>query len=275
MNKELLTQQIENARRAYYNTDTPIMPDDVYDTLINELTAIDPDHPLLQEVGSRPMGVTFKHNIPPGSQEKLKDKETFDKWLALTQSLGCRRYAKGHKLDGLTVVLDYNNGLLVRALLRGDGLYGEDITTNALQMKNVKIALPAIFTGSLRGEMMLSKNDFKTYFAPLDYSNPRNSASGVSRDQKGTGLHKHLKVIYFDMVGDDGCATEEERLRYMANELELEVVMTDFFDSAEELWNSWTAMVLIFTLNEPSFPDYFKLMEGFSDLINRDYLLIS
>lgn len=239
MDKEKLVQTIEEAADAYYNTGNPVMSDAEYDLLIEKLRDFDPEHPVLYRVGARPLGQTFKHNIPAGSQEKLKDKNAYDRWVAQARDYGCRRFAKGHKLDGLTAVLDYEEGRLVRVLSRGDGKVGSDLTANAVEMKNVKQRLPVPFTGSLRGEVILSKSDFEKHFAPLGYTNPRNSASGVSSDQKGTGLHKHLKIIFFDCVGDDGSTTEEERSVYMKHTLGLEVAPTDFFDDPQKLWESW------------------------------------
>lgn len=245
MEKEMLVQMIEAAADAYYNTGNPVMADAEYDLLVEKLRGIDPEHPVLYRVGARPMGQTFKHNIPAGSQEKLKDKNAYDRWVAQARDYGCRRFAKGHKLDGLTAVLDYEKGRLVRVLSRGTGFLGSDLTANAIEMKNVKMCLPIPFTGSLRGEVILSKSDFAEYFAPLGYTNPRNSASGVSSDQKGTGLHKHLKIIFFDCVGDDGSATEEDRLRYMTDILGLEVSPTDFFDDPQDLWDSWLQLAAV------------------------------
>ena len=245
MDKEILTGKITEAAVAYYNTHTPLMSDEEYDTLIDKLRAVDPSHTLLQKVGARPMGVTFRHNIPAGSQEKLKDKAAFDKWVEQTRGFGCRKFVKGLKLDGLTIVLDYCQGRLTRALSRGDGFQGGDLTANVIQMDNVKQELPVPFTGSLRGEMILSKSKFAEHFAPLGYTNPRNSASGVSSDQKGSGLCQHLKVIYFDCIGDDGSTTEEERLQFMAKHLELDVVETDIFDDTAEMWESWASLASI------------------------------
>jgi len=238
MDKDSLVRLLEQAAEAYYNTSIPVMSDEQYDLLIEQLREIDPDHPLLYKVGARPMGVTFKHSIPAGSQEKLKDKNAFDRWIRQAQDYGCRRYALGYKYDGLTAVLDYANGKLVRGLLRGDGIEGEDISANIVKMKNVKLCLPSSFTGSLRGEIILAKSDFEKYFKPLAYTNPRNSASGVCRDQKGTGLCEHLSIIYFDIIGNEGGETEEDRLAY-AKSLGLEVAETCFFSDPEEMWQHW------------------------------------
>jgi DNA ligase (NAD+) len=245
MEKGKLIKMISDASAAYYNTDAPQMSDTEFDGLIEKLRDIDPDHPLLYKVGARPMGRVYEHSIPAGSQEKLKDKNAYDKWIEQTRNHGCRRYAKGLKMDGLTIVLDFQDGKLTRALSRGDGFFGADLSSNVIQMKNVKKVLPVPFSGSLRGEMILAKSDFEKHFAPLGYTNPRNSASGVSSDQKGTGLHKHLKVLYFDCIGNDGSATEEESLRYMKDILGLDVVETEFFDDPESLWNVWAAMASV------------------------------
>lgn len=232
---------IEKAADAYY-TGNPIMSDEEFDLLVDELRKTDPNNPVLLKVGSRPMGKVYKHSIPAGSQEKLKDRKAYDRWIQTTAKFGCKGYVLGYKLDGSTVVLDYENGKLIRALSRGDGIQGSDITATVLQMKNVKRNLQDSFTGSLRGEIILPKSLFNKYFKPLGYTNPRNSAAGVSSDQKGTKLCKYLKVIYFDCIGNDGGITEEEKLLYVVNKLKLEVVITEFFDDADKMWDSWLKM---------------------------------
>jgi len=241
MDKDSLVRVLGEAADAYYNS-TPIMSDEQYDLLFEELKELDPGHPLLQKVGARPMGIIFKHSIPAGSQEKLKDKDAYTRWIAQTRDVGCHRYALGYKYDGLTVVLDYDKGYLTRGLLRGDGYQGEDISSNIAQMQNVKKKLPVPFSGSLRGEIILRKSDFNKHFAPLGYTNPRNSASGVCRDQKGTGLCKHLTVVYFDIIGDDGSNSEEARLAFAKETLGLEVATTKFYDDPEVLWQEWLAL---------------------------------
>lgn len=239
MEKETLVRKLEEASNAYYNTGNPIMSDEEYDILIGQLRDIEPDHPLLYKVGARPIGTIYKHNIPAGSQEKLKDKAAYNRWIAQTIEAGGKSYILGYKYDGLTLVLDYSSGELVRGLLRGDGRFGEDVTANCVLMQNVKRRLPVPFTGSLRGEILLFKSDFEKYFKAEGYANPRNLASGLARDQKGTGRAKHLRVIYFDCIGDDGSSTEEDKLEYMCHTLGLEVAESRYYTDPEKLWEAW------------------------------------
>ena len=79
MEKETLVRTITEAANIYYNSGSAIMPDETYDALVEELRAIDPDHPLLNKVGARPLGQVLRHNIPAGSQAKLDDKNAYDK----------------------------------------------------------------------------------------------------------------------------------------------------------------------------------------------------
>lgn len=79
MEKEQIVQKIVEATEAYYNSGNPIMSDAEFDILIDRLKGIDPDHPVLHRVGARPMGQTFEHRIPAGSQEKLKDKNAYER----------------------------------------------------------------------------------------------------------------------------------------------------------------------------------------------------
>jgi DNA ligase (NAD+) len=205
MNAQEIVTKLKEASLAYYNTGATIMTDADYDALRDQLKAVDPENAYLKVVGAPAIGETFPHTHPMGSQEKLKDHKEFKDWVGkmLAETDNSRPFVGDLKLDGITVALYYKDGVMIRALTRGDGFKGEDITSNVLKMKNVKKQLPGGFTGVLRAECMLSISDFKKYFEPLDYKNPRNSVSGISRDKKGSPLLKHLKPVYFNALSED------------------------------------------------------------------------
>ena len=248
---EELAELIEQASDAYYNSGTAIMSNAEFDTLVEELKAIEPNHPVLKKVGATPLGTTYPHTSPVGSQEKLKTREEFDRWAAKVQEAltkdksalwtGFQPYILQWKLDGLTIVLYYKDGKLTRALTRGDGVRGEDVTKNVLMMQNVKKVLPVPFTGFLRGEAMLSISAFNNVFKALDFANPRNTVSGKVRDQKATkDLMKHFKVTYFDYVSEDGDTLSEiHSLLAMKDSLKLETVESWVYSTPDEVWEAF------------------------------------
>ena len=174
------------------------MTDAEFDELRDKLAELDPTHPFLKTVGA-PIKTSVwpkrKHATLMGSQHKVNTKEEFEQWARKTNK---GRMAVSLKLDGSTIVLSYTDGKLSHATTRGDGEEGEVITQNVLRMGNVKEDLPIPFTGDLRGEIMLSSQNFKKYFEPVGYKNPRNSANGKARDVKNKdGLVKHLEAVSY------------------------------------------------------------------------------
>ena len=193
-----LEKILTNAQDEYYNG-TPIMPDDEYDALADELADLDPKNKVLSNVGANVSDDSklqkAKHSIPMGSQKKVNTQEEFNKWAAKT---GTKKFVIQEKLDGLSVELVYKKGRLVQAITRGSGIEGEDITHNVVNMQNVLPRLPK-FTGSIRGEIVLPKSAFNKHFATEGYANPRNAASGLARrktvQQKAL---QHIRIISFD-----------------------------------------------------------------------------
>lgn len=196
---EALAQQLQDASDAYYNTGTPVMSDADFDSLVEQLRKLAPDHSFLKTVGAVTVGAwpKMKHKHAMGSQDKVKTKEEFLKWAE-----GKGKLVITDKLDGSTIALYYKSGQLMDAVTRGDGLEGENITPNVLRMLNVKDNIPD-FSGTLRGEMVISLSNFEKYFKPLGYKNPRNAANGVARDKSNSELIKYIKVIYFDVIHQD------------------------------------------------------------------------
>lgn len=206
MNIDTVVEMLERASEAYYN-DTPIISDQEFDALRDKLALLDPSHPFLEKVGAPTIGAwpKRKHASFMGSQNKVNEKHEFDHWhndMIFSVASGDKdeRVAVSHKLDGSTIVLTYEEGVLKYATTRGDGEEGEVITKNALKMMNVKARLPEPFSGDLRGEVMLETAPFLQHFKPAGYKNARNSANGCARDKKGGSKLGYLKVIYFDVL---------------------------------------------------------------------------
>jgi DNA ligase (NAD+) len=184
------------------------MSDAEFDKLHDKLKEMDPENPFLKQVGAPAIGTVMKHRIPMGSQEKIKDKDEYNRWVT---QINNGQVVIQWKLDGSSVALYYKNGKLTHALTRGDGIEGEVITENVLRMQNVKAVIQG-FTGSLRGEIILSKSLFEKHFKSLGHKNPRNTGAGLARNQKEGALQQHLKVIYYDIENGGGVDTELDRI---------------------------------------------------------------
>ena len=204
--KELI-EQLNKANKAYYQEAKEIMSNLEYDRLYDELKVLEsesgvayPNSPT-QNVGS-PIASKlpkWRHQEKMLSLDKTKSIQDLESWL------GNKEGVLSWKLDGLTVVLTYNNGELVRAVTRGNGIIGEVITENAKQCLNVPLKIPYKGELILRGEAVISYKDFKKINQSLKpeerFKNPRNLASGSIRalDPKDT-TNRRVQVIIFRMI---------------------------------------------------------------------------
>lgn len=193
---EYLTDLLNKASEAYYARDTEIMSNLEYDALYDELRALEEETGMVM-AGSPTVHVGYaaveelprvRHETPMLSLDKTKSREDLAAWL------GDHRGLLSWKLDGLTVVLTYEGGKLSRAVTRGNGEIGEEITANAATFKNIPAMIP--FKGKLvlRGEAVIRYSDFtqineeiaaeaaaKGTLEDVRYKNPRNLCSGSVR----------------------------------------------------------------------------------------------
>src|ERR1019366_223671 len=179
-----LAEKILSARTAYYNTDNPLVSDQEFDEWIDELAKLDPNNKAITMIGAEPTSkewIKRKHKFPLGSLNKLNTSDEMEKWICVNAPN--QNVLVAEKLDGLSIGVQYDNGVLTNALLRGGGTTeGEDILVNVLKMHGVVKTIPG-FTGVIRGEIVLTKSDHQEYFP--SYSNPRNAASGLCRRSDG------------------------------------------------------------------------------------------
>ncbi len=216
-----LAHEMANANRAYYDG-VPVMTDDEFDTCKDMLRAMDPAHPLLQTVGA-PVNPTSalqkaKHLIPMGSLDNAFDEKAIglflqrvDKGLVDAGAAPAPVFVLQPKMDGFSIDLCYEKGQLVLALTRGDGIEGEDVTHNMLRAKGVPRSLAERIDLSVRGEVVIHRDDFAAHF-PGD-SNTRSSAAGTARRLDGEKA-QHLQFYAFSAVNHDGTspATTEQKL---------------------------------------------------------------
>ena len=193
-----LVDEINKHRRAYYEKDSILISDAEYDALMRELEALEAEHPELitgdsptQSVGGS-ASTTFspvEHLDRMWSLDNVFSKAELEAWLEKT---GHGPFLCELKIDGLAINLRYENGKLVSAATRGDGVVGEDVTANVKTIKGIPHQLvgknhPAVV--EIRGEIFFAVEDFNQLNAGLieegkaPFANPRNSASGSLRQK--------------------------------------------------------------------------------------------
>ena len=194
-----LQSELARLEHAYYVLDTPLLPDIEYDRLYRELLEIELVHPewvgpdsLSQRVGGTPLKEfdSVRHSVPMLSLNnafEMRDVEGFDRRCREGLHLDLVEYVGELKFDGLAVSLRYENGILVRAATRGDGVNGEDITENVRTIRAIPLRLSGELIPSIievRGEVFMYLNDFlkmnekAVAFGEKEFANPRNAAAG-------------------------------------------------------------------------------------------------
>jgi DNA ligase (NAD+) len=189
-----LSQRLRAASAAYYNG-TPLMSDAEFDALEAELRKLDPHNPVFAEIGAPPDSGWPKvaHAYPMGSLDKVQTSQEFLGWASAKGD----QFFLSEKLDGISIMLTYNQGQLVQAATRGDGTTGEDITRNVRVMQGVPQTISYQGPVDIRGEIVCTKEDFKKFFP--GESNPRNTASGTAKRQSGWQKCRHLTVLAYNL----------------------------------------------------------------------------
>ena len=221
-----LNKILNEASKAYYQQDTEIMSNKEYDALYDELVALEKETGVVLS-GSPTVKVGYevlselpkeKHPSPMLSLDKTKEVEALAAWLADKEGV------LSWKMDGLTVVLTYEGGELVKGVTRGNGEIGEVITPNAKVFANIPGRIP--FTGTLvvRGEAVITYSDFERINATIPdadakYKNPRNLCSGSVRQLNSkVTAERNVHFFAFNMLdsGDEEVdKTVESRFAFL------------------------------------------------------------
>lgn len=203
-----LAHLIGEARKAYY-AGAPSMSDCEYDALEDRLRLLDPHHYLLGGVGATPSSgwTKVQHKTPMGSLNKAQDESDMRQWFQGVVG-DSPEVLVVDKLDGISISLRFDKGVLTQAVTRGDGITGEDITRNVRMMKGIP-ARTGVWSGYVRGEIVCLKDDFAAHFP--GESNPRNTAAGTAKRQSDPSKCAHLTVVAFDMIPDVGVLTHKEQ----------------------------------------------------------------
>lgn len=203
-----LVKELQNASYAYYAKDNPVMSDKEYDDLYDELEQLESETGIIL-AGSPTQKVQgyvidslkkVKHSKPMLSANKTKDIAEIKKFI------GNKRCVASWKLDGLTIVLRYVNGVFTQAITRGQGDIGEDVTHTMKMCKNIPVKLPYCVDLEVRGECVISWKEFERINSTLSepYKHPRNLAAGSVRQLDSNVLkNRELTFKAFELVQDE------------------------------------------------------------------------
>ena len=233
---EALRREIEHHSYQYYALDAPTISDAAFDSLMRELREIEAAHPELvtassptQRVGGY-VGEQFApvvHERRMYSLDNAMDLDELDEWMERTAEacggalppLCCEL-----KIDGSSIALTYEDGVLVRAATRGDGTTGEDVTVNMRTVRDVPLRLrdeargaiaPGVETLELRGEVYMPKKSFEALNAAAEeegrapFANPRNAAAGSLRQKDAAVTKMRDLSTFMYAIADDGALEVE------------------------------------------------------------------
>lgn len=218
-----LIAQINKADEDYYMKDAPTMSDKEYDALVEELQHLEiTTGVVFANSPSRKVGgknsKAFKeveHVKPMLSAKKTKDKDKFYDFALANDIM------LSWKMDGLTLVLKYENGELVQALTRGEeGLMGEEITHTVKHLRSVPLNIPCKETLYVRGEGVLSYKDHKQLTRNEEGGHPRNLAAGMVRTMvPDKGRLSHMDFFAFELIKEkDRSTTKEKQLIFLMSQ---------------------------------------------------------
>jgi DNA ligase (NAD+) len=221
-----LERLIQKYQASYYNSEAEIS-DGEFDLLWDELKILAPESKVLQNIGGAPLADGFpkvKHLIPMGSQEKAGNPREFLDWavkmeipvdqnevLTNNDNQLTKKLIVQYKLDGASLELQYKKGKLIRAVTRGDGITGDEITANALRMKGVHKKINDNFTGGIRGEVIMPHDVHSEKYSGK--ANCRNAANGIMRRKEGDGCEDLTVIVYDASVPADDTFFKDELVK--------------------------------------------------------------
>lgn len=233
-----LKNKIEKYNNLYYNEDNPIISDMEYDRLLRKLKEMEKEYPALLEIDDSPtekIGGTasnkfskVEHKVPMLSLSNtynIAEIEDFDKRVKKIINFSEKiEYILELKLDGLSISLIYENGNLTRAVTRGDGKIGEDVTENIMEIESIPKKLKEPISLEVRGEIILPIPNFNKINEEREengeevFANPRNAASGTIRQLDSTIVSKRgLDCYLYYLVNAEnyGIKTHLESIKFI------------------------------------------------------------
>jgi DNA ligase (NAD+) len=249
-----LLAEVRRHQDLYYRDARPEIDDRTYDALFDELQELErlypgfasPDSPT-RRVGSD-LDNDFpevEHPSPMLSLEKVYNTDDLREWIDKVGAIrdNTPSYVVEEKVDGSTIVLHYEEGLLARAVTRGDGYVGNDITANVQTIRDIPLRLKEPVSSVFRGEIYIEKDDFESFNDAMGniYANPRNFAAGNLRRKHSRDVAAiPLRAFVYEGLRIDGEGQEHVRVLHRLSQLGFRVGETVGFFSSRYKHTSYT-----------------------------------
>ena len=247
---EELRNKLHHHNYLYYVKDTPIITDFEFDQLLSELVSLEKEYPQFFDMNSPTQRVgsslgnafeSFNHKYRMYSLENSYSKVDIIKWNErLEKNLNQKNlsFSCELKLDGVSVSLSYEKGLLKKALTRGDGIQGDDITENIKTINSIPLKLNGNvdYDFEIRGEVIIEKKDFEKMNqirernGDAKYMNPRNTASGSIKLINSLEVKKRpLKCYFFQIITENYNILNQTEALHLVEELGFKTLKTNRF----------------------------------------------
>lgn len=263
---EELRKEIDRHAYKYYVLDDPEISDVEYDRLMKELTELEDQYPELKtpdsptvRVGLRPIDsfkeVVHEHRLfSLDNTYSAEEVMQFDKRIREALNVDSVQYVCELKIDGLSISLKYEDGLLLRGATRGNGFVGEDVTENIKAIKSIPLRLRKDLSIELRGEVYLPKdvfNELNKVRAESNlqlFANPRNAAAGTLRQLDPREVSKRkLSAFFYQIVEPErfGLKSQSEQLEFLRTiglKVEPNFEVADGTEDVIEFWKKWSGL---------------------------------
>ena len=255
-----LCDQIARHEFLYYVKAKPEISDQEFDLMFNRLLELEKQYPdlVVKHSPSKRVGSDLDnlfpeitHTIPILSLDKCYSIEELMAWIIKIQNKVNQKltFSAEEKMDGVSVILSYNDGILYQAATRGNGLIGNDITQNVMTIPSIPLKLTNPVTLTVRGEIFIQKSDFQKLKQSDDnsYDSPRNLSAGALRrkNSKETAKIPLQSFIYEGISGEfDASWTHESILSYLQSLGFKTNPSTHFFQDDPNQWHSYIQQVI-------------------------------
>lgn len=221
---EKLTQLLLSYQKAYYTTGMALVSDAEYDRLYDSLVRLESQYPQYKSPVSPTLRVgsdlssdfpEVPHTIPVLSLDKAYSSQEILSFINTTSKVDNLSYVLEEKIDGFSIVLYYRDGRLERAVTRGNGHIGNDVTQNVMTIHAVPLELNEKVTIAVRGEIYLPKKDFEKINAQMEipYANPRNLAAGTIRRNRSSETAKvPLSIFCYEGFEENSRCTDHMQI---------------------------------------------------------------